>query len=291
MQQRDVEFKVEYGPILRGWLKTPEGPGPHPLIVMAHGNGGHKEWTIPWVADRFVEAGYAALAFDYRNFGDSDGEPREEVDHAGRIDDWRTAITFGLTLAEVDPARIAIWGTSLGGRDVLIVAALDRRIKAVVAQVPAIDWRDTVLHHQNNVREREALQKIWDADRLARFKGETPEYTQFQTVPGTELAAFFDTLTAADKKNWKQRLTYRSYEPSVASNALPFVHMISPTPLLMVLVDRDIVTPTQGQLEAYEKALEPKSYVLYPGRHYDVYGPLKEKATQNAIDWFDRHVK
>lgn len=290
MPRRAVEFKVDHGPILRGWITLPDTAGPHPLVIMAHGNGGHKEWSIPWVAEHFVAAGYAAIAFDYRNFGDSDGEPREEVDHVGQIEDWRTAITFGLTLPEIDPGRVAIWGTSLGGRNVLITAALDHRIKAVVAQVPAIDWTDTVLHHQHNVREREAIQKQWDDDRIARFLGKEPVYVQNQTKPGTELANFLGTLTDDEKRNWKQRLTVRSYEPTVASNADPFMHLVSPTPLLMIMVDSDVITPTHGQLQAYAKALEPKSYVLFHGRHYDVYQGLRLPATEAAIAWFDEHL-
>jgi fermentation-respiration switch protein FrsA (DUF1100 family) len=291
MTEREIEFLSDGRIALRGWLKLPDGPGPHPLVIMAHGFGGHKEWTIPEVADAFADAGLAAMAFDYRNFGDSDGEPREEVDHAGQIEDWRSAITFGTTLPEIDPDRIGIWGTSLGGRNVLIAAAFERRVRAVVAQVPAIDWGTTVLYHQNNVLQREELLEAFDEDRRKRFLGEGPAYVQKQTASGTELARFFETLTEADKRNWKQRLTLRSYEPTVGSNALPFMHLISPTPLKMILVDSDIITPTASQLEAYEAALEPKSLSLFRGRHYDVYAsPLKEKAIQAAREWFLEHM-
>jgi len=86
--QRDVEFRS--GPVtIREWLRTPAAAGPHPMVILSHGMGGLKEWTIPEVADVLNAAGVAALAFDYRNFGDSDGQSREEADHAGQIDDWR----------------------------------------------------------------------------------------------------------------------------------------------------------------------------------------------------------
>ena len=114
--RRNVEF-TSGTVVVRGWLRLPSGAGPHPLVILAHGMGGLKEWTIPDVATALVEAGIAALAFDYRNFGDSDGSPREEVDHCGQIEDWRSAISFATTLAQIDAARIGIWGTSLGGRD------------------------------------------------------------------------------------------------------------------------------------------------------------------------------
>jgi fermentation-respiration switch protein FrsA (DUF1100 family) len=289
--ERAVEFKSDDRILLRGWLRLPAGPGPHPLVIMAHGFGGLKEWMIPDVADAFVQAGLAAMAFDYRNFGDSDGTPREEVDHPGQIADWQSAITFAATLEEIDPERIGAWGTSLGGRNVLIVGALERRLRCIVAQVPAIDWADAVLHHQNNVTQREELLRALDEDRHDRFLGREPRYVQNQTKPGTETATFFESLTDAERRNWKGRLTLRSYEPTLASNARPFVGMISPTPLRMILVEDDIITPTASQLEAYEAALQPKSLVLLPGRHYDVYAsPLKERAIEAAREWLVEHL-
>jgi uncharacterized protein len=290
-RERAIEFRSEERVLLRGWLRLPEGEGPHPLVIMAHGFGGLKEWSIPVVADVFVEAGLAAMAFDYRNFGDSEGTPREEVDSPGQIEDWRSAVTYATTLEEVDPERIGIWGTSLGGKNVLIVAGLERRIRAVVAQVPAIDWADTVLHHQNNAVQRQELLAAIDADRRARFLGAEPEYAQRQVAPGTETAYFFATLTESDKKNWKGRLTVRSYEPNVASNALPFMPMISPTPLLMILAEHDVITPLPGQLDAYAAAHEPKELFWLKGRHYDVYSPpLRDAAAGAARDFFTGHL-
>lgn len=291
MPTRDIEFLSDERIVLRGWLRLPESDGPHPLVILAHGFGGLKEWTIPTVADALVDDGFAAMAFDYRNFGDSEGRPREEVDHPGQIADWQAAITFATTLSEIDPARIGIWGTSLGGRNVLIVAALERRVRCVVAQVPAIDWATTVLEHQNNATERQELLRALDQDRRDRFLGREPAYAQRQTKPGTETARFFERLTEEERRNWKGRLTLRSYEPSVASNARPFMPMVAPTPLRMIAVDDDVITPTASQLEAFGAALEPKSLVLLRGRHYDVYAPpLRERAIDAAREWFAEHL-
>ncbi|MHB1809773.1 MAG: alpha/beta hydrolase [Solirubrobacteraceae bacterium] len=288
---RAIEFASEERIALRGWLRLPAGPGPHPLVIMAHGFGGLKEWTIPEAAEAFVAAGLGALAFDYRNFGDSDGTPREEVDHPGQIADWQSAITFATTLPEIDPRRIGLWGTSLGGRNVLIVGGLERRVRCIVAQVPAIDWADTVLHHQHNATQRQDLLRRLEEDRRDRFLGAEPRYVENQTTPGTETATFFESLSVEQKRNWKARLTLRSYEPTVASSARPFMAMISPAPLRMILVEEDIITPTALQLEAYQAALQPKSLVLLPGRHYDVYAsPLKERAIEAAREWLVEHL-
>jgi fermentation-respiration switch protein FrsA (DUF1100 family) len=93
-------------------------------------------------AERFAEAGLAVLVFDYRQFGASDGEPRQIVDVDEQRADYHAAVRFARTMAGIDPERIALWGTSLSGDHVIAVAAEDPRTAAVVAQAPLIDaWR------------------------------------------------------------------------------------------------------------------------------------------------------
>lgn len=136
-RKQPIEF-ISDGLTIRGVAQWPEGAGPFPIVVLGHGLGGLKEWTLPEVAAALVEIGIAGLWFDFRNFGASDGTPREEVSHEGRLQDWQNAIGYVTSLAEVDSHRIGVWGTSLGGRDVLAFSWWDRRVKAVVTQAPLI---------------------------------------------------------------------------------------------------------------------------------------------------------
>ena len=71
------------------------------------------------------------LAYDHRNFGDSDGEPRQELDPWVQVRDYRHAITFAQTLDGVDPDRVGVWGSSYAGGHVLVVGAIDRRVGCV----------------------------------------------------------------------------------------------------------------------------------------------------------------
>src|ERR1700728_2947384 len=98
--RRDVEFKSD-GITLRGHLYLPEGAGPHPLVVMAGGWCYVKELVQPEYAKVFAGAGVAALVFDYRNFGDSDGTPRQHLDPWAQIEDYRNAISYAETLSNV----------------------------------------------------------------------------------------------------------------------------------------------------------------------------------------------
>src|SRR5258708_23129661 len=134
--RRDIEFKSE-GLTLRGWLYVPDGAKkPVPTVVMAHGFSCLKEMFLDKYAEVFVKDGLAVLVYDNRNFGDSDGELRLEVDPMAQVRDYQSAISFAQTLPEVDKNRIGISGTSYTGGHVLIVAAIDKRGECGVSQGP-----------------------------------------------------------------------------------------------------------------------------------------------------------
>jgi pimeloyl-ACP methyl ester carboxylesterase len=115
MTRRAVEFNAG-GVILRGWFYAAEA-SPAPAVVMAHGFAAAKEMYLGRFAEVFNKAGLSVLVFDNRSFGASDGEPRQETDPWAQVRDYRHAITYASTLAEVDAARIGIWGSpaQLGG--------------------------------------------------------------------------------------------------------------------------------------------------------------------------------
>src|ERR1700739_3349778 len=138
VQRTDVEFPVEGDVTLRGWLFVPDGAGPHPGITMAHGFAGVKEHGLERFARHFADAGFVVLVHDHRGFGSSDGAPRFDVDPWVQIADWRRAISFLEDHPAVDPDRIGVWGTSCAGGHAIVLGATDRRLRAVVAQVPTI---------------------------------------------------------------------------------------------------------------------------------------------------------
>jgi cephalosporin-C deacetylase-like acetyl esterase len=133
-----VEFDSE-GATLRGRLYTPSNlPRQSPVAIMAHGFSATINGMI---ADRyaevFYEAGFAVLLYDHRNFGISDGEPRQQINKWVQARGYCDAINFLTALPEIDADQIAIWGDSLSGAEVIIVGAIDPRVKVIVAQVPA----------------------------------------------------------------------------------------------------------------------------------------------------------
>ena len=92
---------------------------PMPAIVMAHGFGSPRALRLYAYAERFAAAGYAAVVFDYRGFGDSEGEPRQLLDVSMQHDDWKAALSFPRSLPGIDADKVVAWGTSFGGGHVL----------------------------------------------------------------------------------------------------------------------------------------------------------------------------
>ena len=295
--ERTIEF-MSGGVAVRGWLRLPGGAGPHPLVILAHGLGGLKEWDIPAVADALVGAGIAALAFDYRNFGDSDGTPREEVDHCGQIEDFQNAITFASTLSEIDAERIGLWGTSLGGRNVLAVAALDPRVKCVFAQVPGIADMPLWLNFGAQLFSGGDVAKFHRdraEDRQGRAMGKEPRYAALDPDPSAEHYERNMAFGEVELRNYKSRLTLRSFEPTIAHEITHLMRLIAPKPLRMVLTEGDVMF--DAQMKAFDAALEPKSLIVLPGHHYALYAQGKErdttgldKAVAAAREWFVEHL-
>jgi pimeloyl-ACP methyl ester carboxylesterase len=133
-----VEFPSE-GATLRGRLYLRNGPGKRlPVVVMAHGlSATANGMTADRYAEVFNDAGFAVLLYDHRNFGMSDGEPRQEINKWTQARGYRDAMDFLAKRPEVDANRMALWGDSMSAAEVIVVGAIDPRVKAVVAQVPA----------------------------------------------------------------------------------------------------------------------------------------------------------
>ncbi|WP_371863247.1 alpha/beta hydrolase [Nocardioides psychrotolerans] len=110
-----------------------------PCVVMGHGFGATRDAGLLPFAERFADAGADVLVFDYRGFGTSEGRPRQDVDHRRHREDYRAAVDAARALEGIDPERIVLWGSSYSGGHVVVVAAGDPRIAAVVSQGAAMD--------------------------------------------------------------------------------------------------------------------------------------------------------
>ena len=139
MPRKDIEFKTTDNVTLRGWLFTPQSSsGKVPCLILARGWTALKEMDLDAFAEYFTsKLSISCLVYDNRCFGASEGEPRYEIIPALQQSDYSDAITYAQSLDEVNPDKIGIWGSSYSGGHVLLVGAIDRRVKAVLSQVYA----------------------------------------------------------------------------------------------------------------------------------------------------------
>ncbi len=292
--------KVEFpscGTTLRGLLLIPEdGKASRPAIVMAPGMSGVKEGSIYKFAEFFARGGFATLAYDNINFGDSGGEPRQEVDPHMQRRGFRDAITFIGLRPEADKQSIGIWGTSFAGGNVLEVAAHDRRVKCVVSQIPHISGPRNFRRRVQPLMRPGAL-AVQDADREARFQGKPPAMIKAVSDNPAEPCAMaglpaFDYFMeqARIAPNWRNQLTLRSIDHVRGIENSAFVPYISPTPLMMIVALDDELAPSDFALQAYASAQEPKALVLLPGNHFCPYQEEFEVTSHAARDWFTRHL-
>jgi fermentation-respiration switch protein FrsA (DUF1100 family) len=299
MARTDIEFNAE-GTILRGWLYRPEGAGdaPVPGIVMAHGFSAVKENYLDSFAEVFADAGFAVLVFDNRNFGASDGEPRQEIDPWAQVRDYRHAITYLCTLPGIDRERIGVWGSSYSGGHVIVLGAIDKRIKCVVSQVPLASGSRNLarLVRSDFVA---GLREGLDADREARFAGKEPAMLPVvaedpmapSALPTPDSWKWFTETAELRAPSWRNEVTLRSVEMLMEYEPESYIDRIAPTPFCMVVAAKDHLTPADLALSAYEKALEPKQVVLLPGGHFDAYtGDGFAQSSGAARDWFVTHL-
>jgi fermentation-respiration switch protein FrsA (DUF1100 family) len=235
------------------------------------------------------------LLHDHRNFGSSDGALRHDIDPWRQIADWRRAISFLESLPEVDPNRIGVWGTSYAGGHVLVLGATDRRIRAVVSQVPTISGYEQGLRRVPPDAIA-ALERLFDEDERAQFQGEPPHRQQVvsddPSVPASyrtkDAISFY--LQPLPPGAWTNEVTVRSGRLSKMYEPGAWIARVSPTPLLMVVALADHITLSDLGLRAYEQALEPKKLVTIEGGHFDAYLGQFATASGAAVSWFRQHL-
>jgi uncharacterized protein len=274
--RQDIQF-VSEGLKCAGWFFKSPGMDDAPCVILAHGFCGVKEMRLDAYAEAFAEAGYHALVFDYRHFGDSEGKPRRILNIKKQHQDWRAAIRFAKGLPGVNSHRIVLWGTSFSGGHVLEIAATDQDpdIAAVISQAPHVNGLATAAATGlvQNIRLGTAA---WH-DMANMMLRRSPYYVPAIGFPG-DLAA----MTAPDVVEGVKRLYPPGFEPDerVAARIFLSVALYSPgrlakrlgVPWLVQVAANDLTTPVKPAIKAAGKA--PKGeLIVYECGHFDVYVP------------------
>ena len=296
VERIDVEFPATDGTTLTAWLFRPTSTNrSFPAVTMAHGFSATRFHGLEPLAQAFAEAGFVVLLHDHRNFGGSGGHPRHDIDPWRQIEDWRQAISYLETLDYVDICRIGLWGTSYSGGHALVLGATDRRLRAIVSQVPAINGWETGLR-RINPGAIAALEEFFNDDQRTQLRGEPPRtqklVDQDPNVPAQfhapDLVKFFSQDVPSGM--WHNEITVQSSRRARMYEPGNWISRVSPTPLLIIAATHDTVAATDLVLTAYERALEPKSLIFIPGGHFAAYEEAFETASQAAIHWFKKHL-
>ncbi|BBX28518.1 alpha/beta hydrolase [Mycolicibacterium alvei] len=290
-ERLDVRFPSG-GVECSGWLYLPAG-GPAPVIVMAHGLGAVRGMRLDAYAERFCAAGYACLVFDYRHFGDSDGQPRQLLDIGRQLDDWAAAIAYARSLKEVDSSRVVLWGSSFGGGHVIAAAARDGNITAVVSQCPFTDGPASVLAMPPLASAKVTALALRDAIG-ARF-GQAPVMVATAGPPGSTAL-----MSAPDAEPGYLALVPATapFSNEVAARIALGITFYIPgrkaaqvaCPILFCICESDSVAPAKAALRHARKA--PRGEIkLYPEGHFDIYvGDAFERIIADQIQFLNTHV-
>jgi len=164
------------------WLYVPETSSPPPVVVMGHGMGATREMRLDAYAERFAARGIASVVFTYRNFGDSGGNHRQEMNPREQLEDWEAVLQHAQHRSDLDGTRVAIWGTSFGGGHAITIASRHPELAAAVAQCPFTDGLATALRQSPGESMR--LQSLLVRDLLATVTRRPAVTLPFAAEPG-----------------------------------------------------------------------------------------------------------
>jgi fermentation-respiration switch protein FrsA (DUF1100 family) len=268
-----------------------------PCVVLAHGFAGTVDSGLLPFAQRFAAAGLDALAFDYRHFGASEGEPRQLLSVRRQHEDYAAAIGLARSLPGVDPERIVLWGSSFSGGHVVPVAVADGRVAAVISQVPAMDGLAAVLNVARYAGPAQLARFTLAGlrDLAATLRGRPPVPIAVIGAPGS--IAVMSTpdadpgYRAIAGPSWRNEvaarimLTAGGYRPGLVADRLP-------CPILVQIADHDAIAPVKGAQDAAWLATGRAEVHTYPIGHFDIYtGAPFERAIADQLYFLARHLR
>ncbi len=293
MGREEVHF-ASGGESCAGALFLPEhGDAPFPCVVLGTGLSCVRDQGLDGFGERLAAAGFAALAFDYRHFGDSGGEPRQLADAARQREDMRAAIAYARGLPGIDAARVALWGYSLGGGNAQAVALVDAELAAVVCLAPVVSGlRSLLLIGGAGHVARLLAAGVRDAWRGLR--GAAP-----YTVPATGPPGSMGVLNSPDsapgfaaitppRSSWRNELCARVALKPPYSLARK-VRRIGCPILYCIAEDDDVNPPALGRLAAERAPLGELR--TYPGGHFDPFlGENLNRIAADQVEFLRRHL-
>jgi pimeloyl-ACP methyl ester carboxylesterase len=295
--RKDVSFDVK-GTVLNAWLYLPLDISARvPCIVMASGLGGTKDMGLDEYERRFQDAGFAVLVFDYRYFGQSEGEPRQLIWIPHQLEDWAAAIEYARSLTDVDPERIALWGTSLSGGHVIVTAARDRRIACVTAQCPGMDGRAfaEIVFEKYPIGYNLRMLMHGQRDIVRSWLGLSPHKVPIVGKPGS-----IALMTASNAYDAFVQLAPDSFVNEACARIIVRGDKYRPIkyardvccPVLLQICQKDELVSVKSIEETGQILGQYAEIRRYPIGHFDVYfGKNLENSIDDQIEFYRKHLQ
>jgi dienelactone hydrolase len=276
------------------WLYLPDGVTAPPVVVLGHGLGATREMRLDAFAERFAQEGIAALAFTYRHFGDSGGQPRQLLSIKRQLADWDAAIAHVQGRADVDGDRVAVWGSSFGGGHAITVASRHPELRAAVAQCPFTDGLASALALGPVGSLR--LVPVLARDLAAWARGREPVMIPLAGAPGAPAL-----MSAPDALPGYQAISPAgvSFRNEVAARVVPTIATYRPgraakkvaSPILFCVSNTDSVTPP-AQTIKYAHIAPGGELKTYDAGHFDFYlGEPFEELVGDQVEFLTRHLE
>ncbi|ENX45588.1 hypothetical protein F886_02369 [Acinetobacter sp. NIPH 542] len=262
-----------------------------PCIIMGNGFGGTKDTGLLHFAEPFSKAGFDTFIFDYRSFGESDGFPRQNVSYKNQREDYHAAIAAVRSLPNVDRNRIALWGTSYSGGHVMVVAAQDPKISAVISMNPATDGLAalTQILRYGGLKQLTVAVAHGLKDLARSLLGQEAHVIPIVGQPGT--AAMISTPGAETSyksmagPTWRNEVCARTALEVARNRPINFARQIK-CPLLVQVGSNDQVAPPEAARKSANLASGKVELAEYPIDHFDFYsGTWQTKLLDEQINF------
>jgi pimeloyl-ACP methyl ester carboxylesterase len=287
-----VDFQSE-GVRCAGWLTLPAGAQPPPAVVLVHGFGATHDMMLPQYEQHFAAAGIATLAFDYRNTGESDGQPRQHISLRQQRADVEAALNFLTTQPAIDAGRIGLWGTSLGGMNVLRVAATRDDVSVAVVQCPMVHGPAAV--RMLGVAQALRLAPCIAEDALRALLRRGRRYVAIVGPPGStavvtvEGAAEGWSSTVPPGGHFENRVAAADAVGLVWTSALRQAAKITAPLLVCVCARESLIDPKYVELVARRAPRGEARH--YDSDHFEIYHPpLVEQALADQTAFLREHL-
>lgn len=283
---------------LSGVLRRPDSDAAVPGVVLTGPFTGVKEQVVGHYAERLTAAGFATLAFDHRGFGESEGEPRQHEDPAGKLQDLLDATSFLAAADGVDADRLGCVGICLGGGYAVRHTAFDPRIRALVTVGGAYNdpraMRQAMGADAYTAQMRdstELLQRQYETGSTEYMPAVAPE-GQPAAMGGQEPYDYYGTSRGLAGR-WENRVTRLSIRSLLTFDAAGAADFLDTTPLCVIHGRTDGYCSPEGAQALYDRARGPKDLLwLDTTNHIDLYDvpDYVDPAAAHASRWLAEHL-